>query len=410
MARRSSDIIVGLDIGTTKIAAIVAEIVESGLDVIGVGTHASRGLKKGVIVNIDSTVAAIKQAVLEAEGMSGCEISQVYVGIAGGHIKGVNSTGTVAIKDKEVRSSDVAKVLELARAIALPVDRHVVHVLPQEYRVDGQDGVREPLGMCGVRLEARVHIVTAAAAALQNIIKCCSRCDLEVVDTVLEPLASGEAVLERDEKDLGVALVDIGGGTTDIAIFTEGAVAHTSVIPLGGHQLTSDIAFGLRTPPHEAEKIKHRWGCALASMVSAPETIEVASVGGRAPRVLSRQMLCRDIIQPRIEEIFSFVKAEIMRLGCEDMLASGAVITGCATQLPGMAELAEEVLGIPVRLGMPKGVGGLADVVKSPAFSTGVGLVQYGASQQSLSVRPNTPARSGGGIFSRLRRVLSSAF
>jgi cell division protein FtsA len=410
MARRSSDIIVGLDIGTTKIAAIVAEIVESGLDVIGVGTHVSRGLKKGVIVNIDSTVAAIKQAVLEAEGMSGCEISQVYVGIAGGHIKGVNSTGTVAIKDKEVRPSDVAKVLDLARAIALPVDRHVVHVLPQEYRVDGQDGVREPLGMCGVRLEARVHIVTAAAAALQNIIKCCSRCDLEVVDTVLEPLASGEAVLERDEKDLGVALVDIGGGTTDIAIFTEGAVAHTSVIPLGGHQLTSDIAFGLRTPPHEAEKIKHRWGCALASMVSAPETIEVASVGGRAPRVLSRQMLCRDIIQPRIEEIFSFVKAEIMRLGCEDMLASGAVITGGATQLPGMAELAEEVLGIPVRLGMPKGVGGLADVVKSPAFSTGVGLVQYGASQQSLSGRPNTPARSGGGIFSRLRRVLSSAF
>jgi cell division protein FtsA len=261
-----------------------------------------------------------------------------------------------------------------------------------------------------VRLEARVHIVTAAAAALQNIIKCCSRCDLEVVDTVLEPLASGEAVLERDEKDLGVALVDIGGGTTDIAIFTEGAVAHTSVIPLGGHQLTSDIAFGLRTPPHEAEKIKHRWGCALASMVSAPETIEVASVGGRAPRVLSRQMLCRDIIQPRIEEIFSFVKAEITRLGCEDMLASGAVITGGATQLPGMAELAEEVLGIPVRLGMPKGVGGLADVVKSPAFSTGVGLVQYGASQQTLSGRPNTPARSGGGIFSRLRRVLSSAF
>jgi cell division protein FtsA len=411
MARRSSDIIVGLDIGTTKIAAIVAEMVDSGLDVIGLGTHISRGLKKGVIVNIDSTVAAIKQAVLEAEGMSGCEISQVYVGIAGGHIKGVNSTGTVAIKDKEVRSSDVAKVLELARAIALPVDRHVVHVLPQEYRVDGQDGVREPLGMCGVRLEARVHIVTAAAAALQNIIKCCSRCDLEVVDTVLEPLASGEAVLERDEKDLGVALVDIGGGTTDIAIFTEGAVAHTSVIPLGGHQLTSDIAFGLRTPPHEAEKIKHRWGCALASMVSAPETIEVASVGGRAARVLSRQMLCRDIIQPRIEEIFSFVKAEIMRLGCEDMLASGAVITGGATLLPGMAELAEEVLGIPVRLGMPKGVGGLADVVKSPAFSTGVGLVQYGASQQSTTGRtPSTPSRNGGGIFSRLRRVLSSAF
>jgi cell division protein FtsA len=411
MARRSSDIVVGLDIGTTKIAAIVAEITDNGLDVIGIGTHPSRGLKKGVIVNIDSTVAAIKQAVLEAEGMSGCEISQVFVGIAGGHIKGVNSTGTVAIKDKEVCPGDVAKVLELARAIALPVDRHVVHVLAQEYRVDGQDGVREPLGMCGVRLEARVHIVTAAAAATQNIIKCCHRCELEVVDIVLEPLASGEAVLERDEKDLGVALVDIGGGTTDIAIFTEGAVAHSSVIPLGGHQLTSDIAFGLRTPPHEAEKIKHRWGCALASMVTATESIEVASVGGRAPRVLSRQMLCRDIVQPRIEEIFSFVKAEIARLGCEDMLASGAVITGGATLLPGMAELAEEVLGIPVRLGLPKGVGGLADVVKSPAFATGVGLVQYGASQMNGTSRStSTPARTSPGFFGRLKRVFSSAF
>ena len=309
MPRRSSDIVVGLDIGTTKIAAVVGEIGPDGLDIIGVGTHPSRGLKKGVIVNIDSTVASIKQAILEAESMSGCEISQVYVGIAGGHIKGVNSTGTVAIKDKEVRPSDVAKVLELARAIALPVDRHIVHVLPQEYKIDGQDGVREPLGMCGVRLEARVHIVTAAAAAAQNIIKCCTRCDLEVLDIVLEPLASGEAVLEEDEKGLGVALVDIGGGTTDIAIFTDGAVAHTSVIPIGGHQLTSDIAFGLRTPPHEAEKIKIRSGCALSPMVAEDETLEVASVGGRAPRVLSRHTLCRDIIQPRIEEIFSFVKA-----------------------------------------------------------------------------------------------------
>jgi cell division protein FtsA len=343
--------------------------------------------------------------------MSGCEISQVYVGVAGGHIKGMNSTGTVAIKDKEVRPSDVAKVLELARAIALPVDRHVVHVLAQEYKIDGQDGVREPLGMCGVRLEARVHIVTAAAAAMQNIIKCCSRCELEVLDIVLQPLASGEAVLEEDEKGLGVALVDIGGGTTDIAIFTEGSVAHTSVIPLGGSQLTNDIAFGLRTPPHEAEKIQHRWGCALARMVAEDETIEVASVGGRAPRVLSRQMLCRDIIQPRIEEVFSFVKAEIGRLGCEDLLASGAVITGGVTQLPGMAELGEEILGIPVRLGVPKGVGGLADVVKSPAFATGVGLVQYGAGQQVSETRSASSARSsGGGMFSKLRRVLSSAF
>ncbi len=262
-------------------------------------------------------------------------------------------------------------MLELARAIALPVDRHIVHVLPQEYKIDGQDGVREPLGMCGVRLEARVHIVTAAAAAAQNIIKCCTRCDLEVLDIVLEPLASGEAVLEEDEQGLGVALVDIGGGTTDIAIFTEGAVAHTSVIPIGGHQLTSDIAFGLRTPPHEAEKIKIRSGCALSAMVAEDETLEVASVGGRAPRVLSRHMLCRDIIQPRVEEIFSFVKAEIIRLGCEDMLASGAVITGGTTQLAGMTELAEEILGIPVRRGVPKGVGGLAEVVRSATLLDG---------------------------------------
>ena len=335
--------------------------------------------------------------------MSGCEISQVYVGIAGGHIKGVNSTGTVAIKDKEVRANDVAKVLELARAIALPVDRHIVHVLPQEYKIDGQDGVREPLGMCGVRLEARVHIVTAAAAAAQNIIKCCTRCDLEVLDIVLEPLASGEAVLEEDEKGLGVALVDIGGGTTDIAIFTDGAVAHTSVIPIGGHQLTSDIAFGLRTPPHEAEKIKIRSGCALSQMVGEDETLEVASVGGRAPRVLSRQTLCRDIIQPRIEEIFSFVKAEIIRLGCEDMLASGAVITGGTTQLAGMTELGEEILGIPVRRGAPKGVGGLAEVVRNAGV-----LDRRSAWSSTASSRQTAIARSATSPQAR-RPVLAAA-
>src|SRR3569623_2038473 len=320
MPRKSSDIIVGLDIGTTKIAAVVGEMGPDGLDIIGIGTHPSRGLKKGVIVNIDSTVASIKQAILEAESMSGCEISQVYVGIAGGHIKGMNSTGTAAVKDKEVRPTAVAKVLALARAVALPVDREIVR----------------------------------------------------------EPLASGEAVLEEDEKGLGVALIDIGGGTTDIAIFTEGAIAHTTVIPIGGNQLTSDIAFGLRTPPHEAEKIKIRSGCALARMVDEEETLEVPSGGGRAPRALSRHSLCRDIIQPRIEEIFSFVKAEIQRLGCEDILASGAVVTGGATQMPGITELGEEILGIPVRRGLPKGVGGLVEVVRSPTFSTAVGLVHYG--------------------------------
>ncbi len=282
--------------------------------------------------------------------------------------------------------------------------------MPQEYKIDGQDGVREPLGMCGVRLEARVHIVTAAAAATQNIIKCCHRCDLEVIDIVLEPLASGEAVLEEDEKGLGVALIDVGGGTTDIAVFTEGAVAHTSVIPIGGHQLTNDIAFGLRTPPHEAEKIKHRWGCALASMVRDDEVIEVASVGGRAPRVLSRQMLCRDIVQPRVEEIFSLIKAEIARLGCEDLLASGAVLTGGATQLPGMVELGEEILGLPMRLGSPKGVGGLAEVVKAPGFATGVGLVQYGASQQAGHAEKLLTAQPRAGIWGRVRKAISAAF
>ena len=409
MPRKSSDIIVGLDIGTTKIAAVVGEVGPEGLDIIGIGTHPSRGLKKGVIVNIDSTVASIKQAVLEAESMSGCEISPVYVGIAGGHIKGVNSTGTVAVKEKEVRPTDVAKVLELARAIALPVDRHIVHVLPQEYKIDGQDGVREPLGMCGVRLEARVHIVTAAAAAAQNIIKCCTRCDLEVVEIVLEPLASGDAVLEDDEKGLGVALIDIGGGTTDIALFADGAIAHTNIIPIGGNQLTSDIAFGLRTPPHEAEKIKIRAGCALAQMVPEDEALEVPSVGGRAPRILSRHALCRDIIQPRIEEIFSFVKAEVQRLGCEDMLASGAVVTGGATLMPGITELGEEILGIPVRRGMPKGVGGLAEVVRSPTFSTAVGLVRYGVSR-TIGAESGEPAVKRSGLFGKLRRTLTNVF
>ena len=287
--------------------------------------------------------------------MAGCEISQVYVGIAGGHIKGVNSTGTVAVKDKEVRPTDVQKVLELARAIALPVDRHIIHVLPQEYKIDGQDGMREPLGMCGVRLEAQVHIVTAAAAAAQNIIKCCNRCDLEVLDIVLEPLASGEAVLEEDEKGSGVALVDIGGGTTDIAIFTDGAVAHTSVIPIGGHQLTNDIAFGLRTPPHEAEKIKIRSGCALSSHGRRGRDAGGGLRGrARAARPVAPHPLPRHHPAAHRGDLL-LCQAEIVRLGCEDLLASGAVITGGTTQLPGMTELGEEILGIPVRRGRPQG-------------------------------------------------------
>jgi len=313
MAKRD-ELIVGLDIGTTKIACIVGEVTEDGIDIIGIGTAASRGIRKGVVVNIDATVQSIEKAVEEAEHMAGCEITTVYAGIAGGHIKGLNSHGTVAVKDKEVRDGDLSRVIESAKAVAIPMDREIIHVLPQEYIVDEQDGIREPLGMAGVRLEAKVHIVTAALTSAQNIVKCCNRCGLQVADIVLEPLASAEAVLHEDEKELGVAVVDIGGGTTDIAIFSEGAIMATSVLPLGGNHITNDIAVGLRTPTDAAEKIKQRHGCALASLVSPGETVEVPSVGGRQPRVLQRQVLV-DIVMPRVEEILEHVRKEIVKAG-----------------------------------------------------------------------------------------------
>ncbi|HEY3354765.1 MAG TPA: cell division protein FtsA [Polyangia bacterium] len=375
MARRD-ELIVGLDIGTTKIAAVVGEVTDDGIDIVGIGTAPSRGLRKGVVTNIDATVASIRHTIEEAEHMAGCEITSVYAGIAGGHIKGLNSHGIVAVKDKEVRDADVARVIDAAKAVAIPADREIIHVLPQEYVIDDQDGIKEPHGMSGVRLEAKVHIVTAAVTSAQNIVKCCNRCGLQVADIVLEPLASGEAVLEGDEKELGVVLIDIGGGTTDLVIYSDGSVLHTSVIPVGGNQLTNDIAVGLRTPLHEAERIKQRHGCAMASMIRDGDTVEVPSVGGRQARVLSRQSLC-EIIEPRVDEIFELVKAEIQKTGYEDLLASGAVITGGSSALEGMAELAEEVLGLPVRRAFPKGVGGLVDVVKSPAYATGVGLVLY---------------------------------
>ena len=379
MAKAKRDeLIVGLDIGTTKVAAIVGEITEDGIDVIGIGTAPSRGLRKGVVVNIDATVQSIERAIEEAEHMAGCEISSVYAGIAGGHIKGLNSHGTVAVKDKEVRQGDIDRVIESAKAVAIPMDREIIHVLPQEYVVDEQDGIREPLGMSGVRLEAKVHIVTAAVASAQNIVKCANRCGLEVADIVLEPLASAEAVLHDDEKELGVALLDIGGGTTDLAIFVDGAIVHTSVLPIGGSHMTGDIAVGLRTPLESAERIKIKHGCATPSLVDPNEMIEVPSVGGRAPRILSRATLT-EILMPRVEEIFSCVRKEIIRAGFEDVLASGVVLTGGSTILEGMAELAEEVLGVPARRGQVKGIGGLVDVVRSPAYATGVGLVRYGA-------------------------------
>jgi cell division protein FtsA len=378
MAQKKGELIVGLDIGTTKICCIVGELTPDGIDVVGIGTQPSRGLRKGVVINIDATVASIRRAVEEAELMAGCEISSVFAGIAGGHIRGLNSQGVVAVKDREVRQGDIDRVLDAARAINIPQDREILHVLPQEYVIDEQDGIREPLGMSGVRLEAKVHIVTAAVSSAQNIIKCCARTNLSVAAVVLEPLASAEAVVADEEKELGVALVDIGGGTTDIAIFSNGAIQHTSVIPLGGNHLTNDIAVGLRTPMQEAERIKIRFGSAQSQLLDREETIEVPSVGGRAPRVLSRRILC-EIIEPRVEEIFGLVRKEIEKAGQEDLLASGVVLTGGSSALHAMPELAEEVLGLPVRRGIPRGVGGLIDVIKSPQHATAVGLLHYGA-------------------------------
>ena len=380
-----NEIIAGLDLGTTKVCAIVAEQTDDGLDIIGIGSVPSKGLKKGVVVNIESTVQAIKAAIEQAETMAGCEIRTVYAGVAGSHVRGMNKDGVAAIPHREVDSTDVERVLEQAKAFPLPSDRQVLHVLPQEYIVDEQDGIKEPIGMNGVRLQARVHVVTAATPSVQNIIKCAERCGLHVAEVVLEPLASADAVLSDDEKEIGVALIDIGGGTTDIVVYVNGAVVHTSVVPLGGLSLTNDVAQGLRTPVAEAERIKIRYGCASTALVDQEETIEVPSVGGRPPRVLPRHVLCQ-IIEPRVDEIFSAVRHVINETGFSEMLAAGAVITGGTTMLDGMPELAEQVLGLPVRRGAPMGVGGLADVVKSPAYATGVGLVKYGA--QKLRVSP----------------------
>jgi cell division protein FtsA len=373
-----NEVIAGLDLGTTKVSVIVAEQTEDGVDIIGIGSVPSNGLKKGVVVNIDATVRAIKQAIEQAETMSGIKINTVYAGIAGSHVTGFNKEGVAAISNREVTQADVDRVLEQAKAIPLPSDRQVLHVLPQEFLVDGHDGIPEPIGMSGVRLEARCHLVTAASHAVENIIKCAERVNLHVAEVVLEPLASAFAVLSADEREIGVALIDIGGGTTDLIIYVNGAVVHTTVIPIGGLNLTNDVASGLRTPVAEAERIKIKYGCALTSMVDDEETIEVPSVGGRGPRVLPRRVLA-EIIEPRVEEIFQAVKHVIHESGYVDMLPSGVVITGGSTLLDGMPEMAEQVLGLPVRRGAPVGVGGLVDVVKSPSYATGVGLVKYGA-------------------------------
>ncbi|MES2504904.1 MAG: cell division protein FtsA [Myxococcota bacterium] len=376
---RKDNLIVGLDIGTTKIGCVVAEVGIDGIDILGIGTSPSKGLKKGVVINIEATISSIKKAVEEAQRMAGVEIRQVCAGIAGAHIQGFNSQAVVAIKEGEVKKSDVDRVLDAAKAFSVPTDREILHLLPQEFVIDGQDGIRDPLGMSGSRLEAKIHIVTGAISSAQNIIKCAEKCNLEVTEIVLEQLASAYAVLSEDERELGVALVDIGGGTTDIAIFCNGSIQHTSVIPIGGQHLTNDIAVGLRTPAENAEEIKKCYGSASAKMIGKEEVIEVPSIGGRPERILRRQIL-GDILEPRVEEIFELVAKEIHRVGFRELLASGVVLTGGSALLPGMVEVAEHVLGLPVRRGSPKGVGGLLDVVNSPIYATGVGLVLYAAS------------------------------
>ena len=379
MARSGNEhIIVGLDIGTTKICAIVGEMHEKGVDIIGIGASPSRGLRKGVVINIETTVNSIKTAIEEAERMAGCDIQSVYAGIAGSHIRGFNSHGIVAVKKGEVSQTDIDRVIDAAKAVAIPVDREIFHILPQEFIVDDQDGIKEPLGMSGVRLEANIHIVTGAVTSAQNIVKCAQRCALNVSDIVLEQLASAFSVLSEDEKELGVALVDIGGGTTDVAIFSEGCIQHTSAIAIGGYHLTNDIAVGLRTPQTNAEELKKQFGHACADLMSKEETIEVRSIGTREPRRLPRRII-GEILEPRVREVFELIACEIERTQLRHLLASGVVLTGGTTLLPGMIELAEEVLDLPVRLGTPKDIGGLTNVVNSPIYSTGVGLVLYGA-------------------------------
>jgi len=381
MDKDQGDIIVGLDIGTTKICAVVGEVTENTIKIVGVGSHPSIGLRKGVVVNIESTVNSIQKAIEEAELMAGCEIKSVYAGIAGSHIKGFNSHGVIAIKGREVGQNDIDRVIDAARAVAIPMDREVIHILPQEYIVDDQDGILDPLGMTGVRLEAKVHIITGAVTSAHNIIKCCNRAGLDVCDIVLESLASAEAVLSDEEKDLGVALIDFGGGTTDLAVFTGGSIRHTSVLGLGGNNLTNDIAVGLRTPMAEAEKIKVKHGCCLNTMIQKDQTIEVPSVGGRKPRIVSRYILS-EILEPRVEEVFSLIDQEIIRSGFKELVAAGLIVTGGSALLEGIPEMAEQIFNLPTRVGYPKGVTGLVDVINSPMYATAVGLLIYGLNNE----------------------------
>ncbi|RRJ85342.1 cell division protein FtsA [Aestuariirhabdus litorea] len=402
-ANGSGKMVVGLDIGTSKVVAIVGEMNADGrVEVVGIGSHPSRGMKKGVVVNIESTVQSIQRAVEEAELMAGCQIHSVYAGIAGNHIRSLNSHGIVAIRDREVTQADIDRVIDAAKAVAIPADQKILHVLPQEYVIDDQEGVKEPLGMSGVRLEAKVHLVTCAVNAAQNIEKCVRRCGLEVEDVILEQLASSHAVLTDDEKELGVCMVDLGGGTTDIAIFTEGSIRHTAVIPIAGDQVTNDIAMALRTPTKHAEELKIRYACALTQLAGAEETIQVPGVGERPPRNLSRQALA-EVVEPRYDELFTLVQAELRRSGFEDLIPAGIVLTGGTAKMEGVVELAEEIFHKQVRLAVPQEVMGLSDVVRNPIYSTGVGLLLNGFQRQA-EISFAVPQREAGeSLVSRLK-------
>jgi len=405
------NMIVALDIGTSKVVALVAEVGADGrIDVVGIGSHPSRGLKRGVVVNIESTVSSIQRAVEEAELMAGCKIHSVTAGIAGSHINSMNSHGIVAIRDREVEAYDMERVIEAAKAVAIPADQKILHVLPQDYVIDNQEGIKEPLGMSGVRLEAKVHLVTGAVNAAQNIEKCIRRCGLDVDNVVLEQLASSYSVLTDDEKELGVCMVDIGGGTTDIAIFTGGAIRHTAVIPIAGDQVTNDIAMALRTPTPHAEEIKIKYACALAQLASAEEVIKVPSVGDRPPRDLSCQALA-EVVEPRYDELFTLIQAELRRSGFEDLVAAGIVLTGGAARIEGAVELAEEIFHMPVRLARPYGVEGLEEILHSPIYATGVGLLLYAGKE--LRQQPSTPplpVANGPSMLERMKSWFQNNF
>ncbi|MBL4638766.1 MAG: cell division protein FtsA [Proteobacteria bacterium] len=407
--RNERELIVGLDIGTSKVVAIVASPnpdagpKDNALEIIGIGSHPARGMKKGVVINIESTVQSIQRAVEEAELMAGCQIHSVFAGIAGSHIRSLNSHGTVAIRDKEVTQGDIDRVLDAAKAVHFPGDQQLLHVMPQEYIIDNQEGIREPIGMSGVRLEAKVHLITGAVSAAQNITKCIERCGLSVDGVILEQIASSYSVLEHDEKELGVCLVDIGGGTTDIAVFIDGAVRHTAVIPIAGDQVTNDIAVALRTPTQYADEIKIKYACALRQLAREDETIEVPSVGERPPRQLARQTLA-EVVEPRYEELLMLVQAELRKSGFEELLAAGVVLTGGSSKMEGVIELAEEVFHLPVRLGLPQHVGGLAEVVRNPIHATGVGLLLFGNEEVTNG---QTELKMGEGFKGMLTRMKS---